>query len=118
MPSGGRRPGAGRKPGSISSKTLIRLEYRKKAAEAAAEQCDIMPLEVIMRRMRELWVRGDEESKRESCMLAQAAAPYLHPRLQTINQNLSGDGLVINILKFSELETAKTIEAEATEHVH
>jgi hypothetical protein len=36
--------------------------------------------------MRRCYALGTEDGNREACMLAQAAAPYCHPRLQAIMQ--------------------------------
>jgi hypothetical protein len=77
MPKGGRRPGAGRKPGSGSKKKSAAI-----LTKAFAE--GIMPLELLIREMRRMYAAGDESSLREARMLAQAAAPYCHPRLQAI----------------------------------
>jgi hypothetical protein len=80
---GGRRPGAGRKPGVPSQKTMNRLKMAEEAATLG-----ITPLEVMLRTMRELWALGSEEGRRRACEIAKDAAPYIHPRLSTIEQNL------------------------------
>lgn len=71
MARGGARANAGRKQGSLSRKT-------REIAEAAAEE-GITPLEFLVSVMRDpqqgLSVRLDA---------AKSAAPYMHPRLQTI----------------------------------
>lgn len=65
---GGKRPGAGRKPGSATKKT-------REIAERAAEQ-GITPLEYMLEVMR------DGEAEKSARMdMAKAAAPYIHPRL-------------------------------------
>jgi hypothetical protein len=73
---GGKRPGAGRKPGVPSQKTIDRL----KIAEQAAEE-GVLPLELMLTRMRDLWSRNSDEAHREACEVAQACAPFLHPKL-------------------------------------
>lgn len=75
MPKGGRRPGAGRPPGAASRKT------RAIADRAAAE--GITPLEVMLEAMRGLYEAGN---KVEAAQIAKDAAPYMHPRLQQIEQ--------------------------------
>jgi hypothetical protein len=78
MPRGGRRPGSGRKPGSPNGKrgeVIVRKAY---------ESGEIMPLELMISEMRRLYAEGTEAALREARLLAQAAAPYCHPRLQAI----------------------------------
>jgi hypothetical protein len=75
---GGARPGAGRKPGSLNSRT-----------RAIAEKCiaeGTTPLEVLIAAMTEAYQAKDYES---ACKYAKDAAPYIHPRLA--NVELSGD---------------------------
>jgi hypothetical protein len=86
MTRGGRRPGAGRKPGVPSQKTLTRLKI---AEEAAAE--GITPLEVMLKTMRALWDVGSNEAKLAACKIAEDAAPYVHPRLAAIEQKTTLD---------------------------
>lgn len=68
MPRGGRRPGAGRKPGSANVKT------REIADRAAAE--GLTPLEYLLSVMRD---QANNPARRDEA--AKAAAPYIHPRL-------------------------------------
>ena len=79
---GGKKPG--RKPGSGNKKrsaVFLTREY---------DSGKIMPLEVQLEAMRLYWTEwtesGDRESLKEATMLAQAAGPYCHPRLQAIDQ--------------------------------
>lgn len=75
---GGARPGAGRKPGSLNSRT-----------RAIAEKCiasGTSPLEVLIAAMTEAYNKNDYET---ACKYAKDAAPYIHPRLANIE--LSGD---------------------------
>lgn len=67
---GGKRPGAGRKVGSQTTKT------RLIAQEAAAQ--GITPIEVLLGAMRHAWDAGDMD---KACERAASAAPYVHPRL-------------------------------------
>src|SRR5512144_3006852 len=71
---GGRRPGAGRKPGSATRKT------REIAERAAAE--GITPLEVMLADMRSKYAAGDLDAAADR---ARDCAPYLHPRLSSIS---------------------------------
>jgi hypothetical protein len=79
---GGRRPGAGRKLGSLTKKT------REIAEQAAA--LGIMPLEVQLQTMRALWAEANEgntlnlEKAERAAAIAKDAAPYIHPRLASI----------------------------------
>jgi hypothetical protein len=92
---GGTRKGAGRKPGSATKKT------REIADKAAAE--GITPLEVMLKTMRALVAKaervaaeGPEEGDRivsplqllvEASAVAKDAAPYMHPRLSSVEMN-------------------------------
>ena len=78
---GGKRPGAGRPPGSKNQKNA---EVARAAAEAG-----ITPIEVMLGAMRELWEVGTKESKREAASIAKDAAPYVHPRLASIDQTIT-----------------------------
>jgi hypothetical protein len=70
---GGKRDGAGRKPGSTTTRT------REIADRAAAE--GVTPLEVMLEAMRTHY-----EAKRfdDAAAVAKDAAPYMHPRLAAI----------------------------------
>lgn len=80
---GGRRSGAGRKPGAATRKT------REIAEQATAE--GITPLEVMLRAMRKFVenaekMAGIDEAgsmtlMKEAADVAKNAAPYMHPRL-------------------------------------
>jgi hypothetical protein len=80
---GGRRPGAGRPVGSKNQRTQ---EIARAAAEAG-----ITPIEVMLGTMRELWAQGTPEAKREAAEIAKDAAPYIHPRLASIDQTIKED---------------------------
>jgi hypothetical protein len=41
--------------------------------------------------MRELWARGTPEAKRAAAEIAKDAAPYIHPRLASIDQTIKED---------------------------
>ena len=80
---GGRRPRAGRPVGSKNQRSA-------EIARAAAES-GITPIEVMLGTMRELWALGTPEAKREAAEIAKDAAPYIHPRLASIDQTLKED---------------------------
>jgi hypothetical protein len=89
MPRGGARPGAGRKKGAATKKTVA-------IANVAAEQ-GITPLEVMIEAMR-----SHHAAKRldEAAAIAKDAAPYMHPRLNATQ--LSG-GLSVRQLVVEEV---------------
>lgn len=74
MALGGARPGAGRPPGSRNKKTRERLEL--------AAQEGITPLEVMLEAMRFHYFHDELD---EAAAIAKDAAPYMHPRLATVN---------------------------------
>ena len=80
MGRGGARPGAGRPPGSTNQRSA---EIARQAAEAG-----ITPIEVMLSAMRELWEEGTSTSIREAARIAKDAAPYVHPRLASIDQTV------------------------------
>ena len=81
---GGRRSGAGRKPGGENVRSRVVLH--------PSIQEQIGPVEVQTRTMLELWRRahnGDGEMvdlglATQACAIARDVAPYLHPRLAAI----------------------------------
>lgn len=78
MARGGARQGAGRKAGSANTKT-------REIANRAAEE-GVTPLEYMLQVMRDV---GADEAKRLDA--AKAAAPYVHPRLSSVDANVNGD---------------------------
>ncbi len=76
--SGGKRPGAGRKPGPVTVKT-------RAVADADAMRCevsgDIEPLDVVLTRMRVEYAAGNFDT---ATNLAVYALPYRHPRLSAV----------------------------------
>lgn len=79
MAHGGKRPGAGRRAGSVTTKT------REIADKAAAE--GITPLEVMLQAMRQHHAQNDLDA---AAAIAKDAAPYMHPRLASIDQHHTG----------------------------
>jgi len=81
---GGKRKGAGRKPGAVTKRTRV-------IAEIAIEQ-GITPLEVMLRCMRTALAL---ELHDEALDAAKAAAPYIHPKLASIEHTgKDGDALM------------------------
>ena len=119
MPRGGRRPGAGRKPGAITRKTIAR---RLIAEQAAAR--GVTPLDVMLDNMRDAYAQAlQAEQALPSCVpdihamapkdafdavlaavrrvidfrriaeqCASDAAPFIHPRLSAIEQKTEFKG--------------------------
>ena len=88
---GGRREGAGRRPGAVNKRT------REIAMAAAA--AGITPLEVLLNTMRAAWARsqdgtiqGDDLMLALSC--AERSAAYIHPRIQAVSLEGSVDSKV------------------------
>lgn len=73
MPSGGARKHAGRPKKSLTQKT-------REIAEKASAQ-GITPLEVMINNMRHWYELGEYD---RAGAAAKDAAPYMHPRLQTM----------------------------------
>jgi hypothetical protein len=71
--NGGRRPGAGRKPGSKNRKTVLAELLPKLAAEDVE-----LPLYRLLRR-----IRDPEIDERYRDVLAIATLPFLHPRMRS-----------------------------------
>ena len=93
MPKGGKRPGAGRPIGAATKRT------REIADKAAAE--GLMPLDVMLRAMRE---HADAERWDDAAAIAKDAAPYLHPRLATVDhQGKIEASVTVRVIRFSDL---------------
>jgi hypothetical protein len=75
MARGGKRAGAGRKRGSVSKKTT---EVAQRAAESG-----LTPLEYMLKVMRNSKAPAGRRDE-----MAKAAAPYMHPRLSSIELDL------------------------------
>lgn len=100
MPKGGRRPGAGPPLGSHNNpsgkakpdgpnkggrpKGSKNLKSSYRILKELYGSGELMPLDFMISEMRRLAAEATEESLREARMLAQASAPYCHPRLQAI----------------------------------
>jgi hypothetical protein len=97
MPSGGKRPGAGRPRGSKAKKT--------QDIAIAAMAAGITPLEFMLQIMRDEAV--DPLIRMD---MAKASAPYMHARLASTEvSGPGGDALVpiitVEIIKFTDRET-------------
>ena len=77
---GGARAGAGRKVGSVTTKT-------REIAEKCAEM-GLTPLEVMIESMMDFYQSGDREA---AVRVAKDAAPYIHPRLSAIEVGSDSD---------------------------
>jgi hypothetical protein len=81
---GGRRPGAGRKRGSVTKKT------REVAVEAAKQ--GISPADVMLEAMRQQYSLARDASEPEikalflsrAAQIAKDVAPYVHPRITPV----------------------------------
>jgi hypothetical protein len=91
MAHGGKRPGAGRRKGSLTTKT------RAIAEKATAE--GLTPLEVMLKAMRR---HADAEQWDEAAAHAKDAAPYIHPKLAAV-QHTGRDGGPILTADLSKL---------------
>jgi hypothetical protein len=86
---GGKREGAGRKPGSANKRT-------REIADAAAAE-GLMPLEYMLSVLR------DEEQAIDNRMwAAEKAAPYVHAKLSSVEHKGEGGGpMVLEIVRFA-----------------
>lgn len=76
MARGGKREGAGRKAGSVTTRT------RETADKAAAE--GLTPLEYMLQVLRDAG-----QSKEDRMWAAEKAAPYVHAKLASVELNAS-----------------------------
>jgi hypothetical protein len=77
---GGKREGAGRKPGSKTKKTQLLAE--------AAREAGISPLEVQLTTMREFWRRAHQRGEMDAELAAQACA--IRQRLRALRAPEAG----------------------------
>lgn len=80
MPRGGARTGAGRKLGSLTKRT-------REIAEASAAE-GMTPLEYMLAVMRD-----ESETDERRLDAAKAAAPYVHPRLSSVDVTSKGESV-------------------------
>jgi hypothetical protein len=114
MPRGGKRPGAGRKPGHLNKRTVARQQL---AASAAKE--GISPLEVMLKRMRHYHSVAERElakgenadpgiidrALRAANESAKGAAPFLHPRLSAVEHSGSPVDAIAGMLMLIDGKT-------------
>ena len=82
MPKGVRL--GGRKKGTPNKTTLAKALLAESLAGSG-----ITPLQVMMQTMWKKWDAGDEDG---ACAIAEKAAAYMHPKLQSITQkNAEGE---------------------------
>jgi len=97
--NGGKRPGAGRKPGSKDR--YNREEIEKARAEG------IMPLDYLLE-----VVRDKKAKKRDRMDAAKAAAPYCHKRMpQDIDATVNGNFL-FEVMKYADATKGKVPNSE------
>lgn len=103
MARGGKRPNSGRKKGTVSEATKRRKEIAEEAAAAG-----ITPLELSLRLMRELWAQATDQAGKiinmgkamQAHIVAKDAAPFIHPKLATIDNNVKGEVTVKTLADF------------------
>jgi hypothetical protein len=125
---GGKREGAGRKPGSLNKRTLALRDLSEEAFTAG-----VLPLEVMLRNMRfydkevgrlkRLLRRSDPAAAQsirheinKACLLSQRfavlAAPYVHPKLSPVSAS------VRECPPWCPLEAPQSTSAEETRKAH
>ena len=111
MPSGGRRLGSGRKPSAVrrAAEQKIRLRSRELLDQAAQE--GVMPITVMLESMRHLWREArcdgkpDTEKMMAACSVAAQCAPYVHPRLSSLQAKVENVGTLSDTAFQSRLST-------------
>ena len=106
---GGKRAGAGRKRGSQTKRTrMIAMSAAKKG---------LSPIEVMLGAMRLLWTQSerapDEELKlkraMEAASIAKDAAPYVHPRIASVDNRAKDAAGQPEATRLSDREIARRI---------
>lgn len=82
---GGKREGAGRKVG-VPNKITLERELRAANGVESAMKSGVLPLDVMLHRMR-----GTQPVTDNEFAAAVAAAPYIHPRLSAVAQTAMSD---------------------------
>lgn len=83
MKHGGARVGAGRKPGGKNRATVER-QIRAAHGVAAAVERGLMPLDILLARMRGEKLPNGKEVTDDQFGAAVCAAPFLHSRLSAV----------------------------------
>lgn len=107
MPRGGKRPGAGRKPGVVTEAKRIAVERGQ-----AALGYGLTPLEVMLDLMR------TAATREEKLKAALGAAPYVHPRLAAVEMSTDPDKpmvmtVVSGVPRDEALETTQSTDGHA-----
>ncbi len=104
---GGKTPGAGRKKGSKTKTKLGKLE-----AARAAITGDLMPLDVLLKAMRQYDQDGNTQ---QATAVAEVAAPYCHAKLAALQVTGKDGGPIA--LTFVEVAAsdATTIDPDSQE---
>ena len=87
MPKGGPQPGAGRKPGT-KNRTTIEREQMAALGIKTMQELKRTPLDIMLAKMN-----GDDTITDAQFAAAQAAAPYIHPRLQSTEATIKSDNV-------------------------
>lgn len=74
---GGKRPGAGRPKGKPNGATVKRTEHATALLEAG-----VTPLQIMVE-----MARGERKYDEDILEAAKAAAPYMHPKLSSVDMN-------------------------------
>lgn len=80
---GGARSGAGRKPGGLNKSTIERALRAQHGLKSASEG-GLLPLDVMLARMRDELLPNGQKVTDEMFEAAVAVAPYLHARLSAV----------------------------------
>jgi hypothetical protein len=99
--TGGRRPGAGRKKGSATQRTRKTNLLAQKAAREGPQ-----PLQVMLDAMRDHYDKGELDAAAE---IAKAAAPYCHPRLQSVQLETPPQGSGVQSVTAAVEETERAL---------
>jgi hypothetical protein len=96
MARGGNRPGAGRKPGAPNKATAERQQ--------AVAASGVTPLEYMLSVMRDETISADRRDD-----IAKAAAPYVHPKLASVEHKGDPDNPLIPEVAVSDRDLAKAV---------
>lgn len=113
MARGGKRQGAGRKKGSKSAETVAR-ETRAKEVAAKALAEGVTPLDVMLGAMREAYEQG---GYLVAAAYAKEAAPYVHPKLSSIEakvDNTNRDAAELSDADLTDIASGSSQRAPGT----
>lgn len=96
MPPGGRREGAGRKPGGVNKMSA--------AARERAALTGELPHELLLRVSRGENIDGHKPTFQDRVDAAKAAAPYFAPRMSTIDASVVSGSGSLESMSNAELE--------------